>query len=96
MLIGTEKEMGRQLEEVTFEVRARVEGVRSAEIRRKDISGAGTAHAKALRWEGDGSVWGTKRGGAELEQSEQAGEGEREGQGDRQGLGLLGRLQGVG
>lgn len=56
MLIGTEKEMGRQLEEVTFEVRARVEGVRSTEIRRKDILVAGTAHAKALRWEGDGSV----------------------------------------
>lgn len=96
MLLGTEKETGRQLEEVIFEVRARVEGVRSTEIRRKDILGAGTAHAKALRWEGDASVWRTKRGGAELEQGERAGEGERERQGDRQGLGLLGELQGVG
>ena len=51
MVIGTEEEMGRQVEEVTFEVRAeRAGGVGTTEIRRKDTPVEGAARAKALRW----------------------------------------------
>ena len=42
---------GRQVDEVTFEVRAgRAGGVGSTEIRRKDTPVEGAACAKALRW----------------------------------------------